>query len=157
MDLTHSEFWLLLDIPGEKVIATLPCSKLQLKLKTTFVINQTIKHVQPDFIHIQISFCIFTRAVTKTHLLHIKSWVHSHQSLTEVCCYYTGPAEQLHFLELLCRLKLFPDNQNFYCRVISVAWFPRPEMFPPSFINKQYKPAIFILKVFSFLQYLHFS
>lgn len=30
------------------VTATLPWSKLQLKLKITFVINQTIKHVQPD-------------------------------------------------------------------------------------------------------------
>lgn len=54
-------------------------------------------------------------------VLHIKPWVHSLQSLTEICWYHTGPAEQLHSLELLRRFKLFTDNQNFHCRITLIA------------------------------------
>lgn len=111
------------------VITILTCNKLQLKLKIIHVINQNTKHVQPDFIYILKSLCIFPHALTKRHRCHIKSWAYSLESLIEVFLYYTGPAEQLHLLKLLRRLKSFKDNQNLHCRIISFAYFQKQECF----------------------------
>lgn len=64
------------------VTAILSHNKLQFKLKIIHVINQNTKHVQPDFIYILKSLCIFPCAVTKRHLFHTKSWAHGLESLT---------------------------------------------------------------------------
>lgn len=110
------------DLKMKIVIAVLSHNKLQHKLKIIRAINQNTKHVQPDFIYILKSLCFFYM-LSLRDMFHKKSWAHSLDSVTEICLYYTGPAEQLHLLKILQQLKSFKDNQNLHCRIISFACF----------------------------------